>query len=66
MSDSARFHAREWAKGKTFGEIAAQVVYLRSIPRNTGVEFDDTRVNHMTQTEISTLESILFSHTFTS
>lgn len=59
MSDSARYHAREWAVNKTPEQIRARVLELEAMPRWKGVEFDDIRVNHMTRTEIDTLLDIL-------
>lgn len=59
MSMSARYHATEWAKGKTPEEILAEITRLENEPRWQGAEFDDARVNHMTQTRIDTLRALL-------
>jgi hypothetical protein len=59
MSMSARYHATEWAKGKTAAEITQRIDELLDAPAWQGVEFDDARVRHMRQTEIDTLIELL-------
>jgi hypothetical protein len=56
---SARYHARLWAEGKTAEQVAERIAALRAAPEWKGVEFDDVRVRHMTQTEIDTLSDVL-------
>jgi len=59
MSMSAQYHAIQWSLDKTAEQIAARVAELEALPSHRGIEFDDTRVNHMRQTEIDTLRGLI-------
>lgn len=59
MSMSARYHAKQWANGKTANEIRAEIARLEAMPRHQGIEFDDDRVRHMHATTIETLRQLL-------
>lgn len=65
MSESTRYHARQWAQDKTLSEIQAEIARLKDTSEWRGVEFDDARVNHKRQTRIDELSVIAAEKTAT-
>jgi hypothetical protein len=63
MSESARYHAREWASDKTIAEIKAEITRLEQAPEWKGHEFDDQRMRHMRATTIRTLKDLVAART---
>lgn len=59
MSDSARYHARMDAEGKTIAELREMIARAEAAPEWRGVEFDDARVRHKARTRLETLREVL-------